>query len=540
MKTLFCRLIPFCFILSHLAFGQTSQGLKFIKDEANLLTRTAKTNLDKKMRDFEAKTSNEIAIFIFNSLQGKDLKTWAGDLARQYKIGKQGKDNGILLLIALQDRKLHFEVGYGLEGRVSDLASKKILDEIIKPQFREQKYYEALNEATDKLIELIGDEYTAQDEPTIKPSSDSNNKPSTNETDIWWGLGTVGVLGAGGYLTARAISSASKRARQRHAEDRLQNAYQVFKQTDWDLMKKYFVSEDVDKIHIYFQEQLQIYTPPQWKDLPKIQQLSTQIQKSLLTQDNESLYLYQLQSSDLLRLRPDFELKKIINHLTQDSTAILNNQVYNAEKRADFQAFIQQEMAFFAHKIEFTPEEQSRLQATLQKLQYLAEHPNLVLGYDMNYLESYIQNFLQRQDWEAYKLKFTEKSVNATQKLFEQKFKAAQTPMGDEKRRLLQELYQQYILVFETNRMHFFEEIPQQTYASYQSNTGTTYGTNTTIIATTYSDTSNYSDYKDYSDTSTYSDYKDYSDSSSSYSDSYSDSSFGGGDFGGGGSSGDW
>jgi uncharacterized membrane protein YgcG len=540
MKTLFSCLISFCFILSQLAFGQTPEGLKFIKDEANLLTRTAKSNLDKKLRDYEAKTSNEIAIFIFNSSSGKDLKTWAGDVARQYKIGKQGKDNGILLLIAMQDRKLHFEIGYGLEGRVSDLASKKILDEIIKPQFRQQKYYEALDEAIDKLIELIGNEYTAQDEPNIKPANDDNQANSSDRNDIWWTLGAFGALAGGGYLAMRAIGQASQRARQRHAEDMLQNAYQVYKQADWGLMKKYFVAEDVDKIQNYFQEQLQIYTPPQWKDLSKIQLLSSQIQKNLLTQDNESLYFYQLQSSELLRLRPDFELKKLVNHLTQDSTAILNNQVYHAKKRADFQALIQQENAFFANKDKFTSEEQSRLQNTLQQLRQLAEHPNLILGYDMNYLETYIQNFLQRQDWEAYKLQFTERSVKATQKLFEQKYKDAQTSIGEEKYRVLQELYQQYILVFETNRMRFFEEIPQQNYTSYQSNSGTTYGTNTTIIASTYSDTSQYNDYKDYSDTSTYSDYKDYSDSSSSYSDSYSDSSFGGGDFGGGGSSGDW
>ncbi|MCU0445706.1 MAG: TPM domain-containing protein [Microscillaceae bacterium] len=530
------RILLICFTFCILFINQklTAQdqlGLKYIKDETNTLNSAEKSNLDQKLRAYEQKTSNEIAIFIINSLKGFDIKSVANQMARESKIGKQGKDNGILLLIARQDRKMHFEVGYGLEGRVSDLASQKILNEVLRPQFRQQKYYDGLNNAIDQLIERIGDEYTAQDEPTVR-STDSLPE-NTDNTDLWWGLGAVGVLGAGGYLTARAIGKASQRARRRHAENHLQKAHALYLQTDWQLMKKYYLDEDVEKARSYFQEQLQIYTPAQAKDVAQIEALSRLMAQSLLTQDNESLLLYQLQSSDILRLKPDIELKKIANFLTRDSTAILNNPIYDASKRAEYLAIIRQQSTLFADKAELSLPEQAQIATTISRLKEVAEKPNLFLGYDMDYLEHYIQSFLQNQDWQAYKHQYTELSVNATQRLFEQKYQEARASSGETKKRILQDFYEQYILVFATHRTHFLEEISSPTYTAHHTDYGTTYG-NTTIITSSYSDTNTYSDYKDYSDTSTY------SDSGSSYSDSYSDSSFGGGDFGGGGSSSDW
>lgn len=81
---------------------------------------------------------------IFQSLDGDTIENFAVRLFEQWKIGKKGKDNGVLLLIAINERKLRIEVGYGLESTITDGKAGEIIREVITPEFKKNNYYEGI------------------------------------------------------------------------------------------------------------------------------------------------------------------------------------------------------------------------------------------------------------------------------------------------------------------------------------------------------------------------------------------------------------
>ena len=128
----------------------------FVNDYTGVLGGTDRMALEQKLSKFEKNSSNEIAIVIVKNLDGDYIENYAVKTFESFKIGKKGKDNGILVLVAIKERKVRIEVGYGLEGVVTDSRANRIIEEKIAPRFRQGKYYEGLDDATDSLIGLIG------------------------------------------------------------------------------------------------------------------------------------------------------------------------------------------------------------------------------------------------------------------------------------------------------------------------------------------------------------------------------------------------
>lgn len=108
----------------------------YVSDYTNTLSGEFKTNLEINLKEFNQKTTDEIAVVLINSLEGDTIENYTVRLFEQWKIGKKDKDNGILLLIAKNDRKLRIEVGYGLEPLLTDAQAGDIIRNIISPEFK--------------------------------------------------------------------------------------------------------------------------------------------------------------------------------------------------------------------------------------------------------------------------------------------------------------------------------------------------------------------------------------------------------------------
>lgn len=109
---------------------------RWVVDDADMLSESTESLLTQLLQQHEDSTSNQVLVVTIYSLEGEDLEGCANRLFNDYQIGQEGKDNGVLLLIAQAERKIRIEVGYGLEPYLTDLTAKHIIDDEIKPEFK--------------------------------------------------------------------------------------------------------------------------------------------------------------------------------------------------------------------------------------------------------------------------------------------------------------------------------------------------------------------------------------------------------------------
>lgn len=117
--------------------------------------------LEQKLRAYQDSTSTQIVIVIVKSVQPYDISEYAFKLGREWGIGQKDKNNGILLLWAPGDRKVFIATGYGAEGGLTDARSKRIIEQTIKPYFKQVQYFDGLNAATDDIIKYLSGEFEA-------------------------------------------------------------------------------------------------------------------------------------------------------------------------------------------------------------------------------------------------------------------------------------------------------------------------------------------------------------------------------------------
>jgi len=129
-----------------------------VTDVAGVLSPEQKQALENKLVAIDDSSSNQIAVVIIPSLDGYPKEEYATKLFRDWGIGGK-KNNGILLLIAVNDREIRIEVGYGLEGAIPDITALNIIDNDIKPAFKAGNYYEGINQATDDIAKAAVGEY---------------------------------------------------------------------------------------------------------------------------------------------------------------------------------------------------------------------------------------------------------------------------------------------------------------------------------------------------------------------------------------------
>jgi uncharacterized protein len=150
-------------IISPIVSGQTEIPEKpesWVSDYAGVLSVTEKEDLNVMLRSLEQRSSNQIYIAIFNKLpQNYYLEDFAVKLFEKWRPGLEKQDNGILIVVFIEDRKIRIEVGYGLEDVVTDAQSGVLINQYIKPQFRNGNYFQGLKDALDVLIPAVEGKY---------------------------------------------------------------------------------------------------------------------------------------------------------------------------------------------------------------------------------------------------------------------------------------------------------------------------------------------------------------------------------------------
>ncbi|MBC7720950.1 MAG: TPM domain-containing protein [Pedobacter sp.] len=132
---------------------------RLVVDNANILTSAEVETLERKLVALDDSTSNQIAIVTVKSLNGEALEDVAVATFRDWGIGNKKTRNGLLVLVSMEDRKIRIEVGYGLEGAIPDVTANDIINNDIKPNFKQGNYYAGLNTAVDNLSKAASGEY---------------------------------------------------------------------------------------------------------------------------------------------------------------------------------------------------------------------------------------------------------------------------------------------------------------------------------------------------------------------------------------------
>jgi len=143
-----------------------------INDYAGLIPAERARALEERLARFEADTGHQIAVLTIPSLKGDSLEDFSIRVAESWKIGKKGFDNGVILLIARDDRKLRIEVGYGLEGVMPDAIASRIIREIITPRFRSGDYAGGIEAGVDAILKVTqGEKLPERTRPAGGPAA---------------------------------------------------------------------------------------------------------------------------------------------------------------------------------------------------------------------------------------------------------------------------------------------------------------------------------------------------------------------------------
>lgn len=149
----------------------------FVNDYTSTLSTAEEEQLENKLSGFEKETGHEISIVIINNLDGDTIENFAVELFTEWGIGKRNADNGVLILVAKEDREMRIEVGYGLEGALTDAQAYWIISQVLTPAFQQNDFFAGLNEASNKIIDASQGEEI--------PSLEKNDDPGDAELFLW-------------------------------------------------------------------------------------------------------------------------------------------------------------------------------------------------------------------------------------------------------------------------------------------------------------------------------------------------------------------
>ncbi len=165
MISIAASLILLCFCPARVQALEIPKLKARVTDLAGVLTPEQTVSLEEKLRQFEATDSTQIAVLIIPSLEGEVLEDFSERVATAWRLGQKGRDNGALLLIAMKERKVRIEVGYGLEPTLTDFTSRQIIQNEILPEFRQQRYFEGVDAGVTAIMQTVRGVYQASPRP---------------------------------------------------------------------------------------------------------------------------------------------------------------------------------------------------------------------------------------------------------------------------------------------------------------------------------------------------------------------------------------
>lgn len=163
-----------------------------VVDQAGIIDASLEADITRTLADFQARSSDQVVVATIASLDGEAIEPYANRLFRAWKLGQAGENNGVLLLVAPNDRKMRIEVGYGLEGTLTDLHSRLIIENVLVPAFRAGDYGLGIQAATNDIIGVLSGNAAElearykRNKPT--ESSDSSGTDIDLFAIIWFAL----------------------------------------------------------------------------------------------------------------------------------------------------------------------------------------------------------------------------------------------------------------------------------------------------------------------------------------------------------------
>jgi uncharacterized protein len=185
----------------------------YVNDYANMMSSAVRTKLTNELKEFERTDSTQVVILTIPSLEGQPIEEYSIKAAETWKVGQKGRDNGILFVVAQQERKMRIEVGRGLEGRLTDLTAGRIIDLVVKPRFKRGDFNGGFVAGVAALIDATKGEFKADE---AKPPQKKKSFSPLLTILLFGGIGLLvlgsfsrilgGVAGAVGLPAAAYLS----------------------------------------------------------------------------------------------------------------------------------------------------------------------------------------------------------------------------------------------------------------------------------------------------------------------------------------------
>ncbi len=156
-----------------------------IIDQTRTLTPEQQATLEKTLTAFEVRKGSQLAVLLVPSTQPESIEQYALRVAEQWQLGRKKVDDGAILVVAKNDRTIRIEVGYGLEGALNDATSKRIIEEVISPKFRQQDFAGGINAGLQRMMTVIDGE--------ALPAPTATSRPQP--LDITWIIAAGALLG---------------------------------------------------------------------------------------------------------------------------------------------------------------------------------------------------------------------------------------------------------------------------------------------------------------------------------------------------------
>ena len=177
-KRFFATILSLFGIISSLSAREIPPLSAPVVDEAHVVDARMEASLNDYLHDVERATGIQIAVLTVSSLEGEALEEFSIRVADEWQLGQKGEDNGVLLLAAMEERKLRIEVGYGLEGRLTDATSGMIIREYLQPYFRQGDYSNGIAAASQAIVHVAA---AGQEIPQTAPQP-STPVPTTRRS----------------------------------------------------------------------------------------------------------------------------------------------------------------------------------------------------------------------------------------------------------------------------------------------------------------------------------------------------------------------
>ena len=162
------------------AYVSPGKPIGYVNDFAHVLSASDVQALESKLQSLKTQTGDEVVVATIPTLGDETVESYANDLFQEWGIGQKGKDNGALILVALNEHKIRIEVGYGLEGDLTDLQSGNIIRKVMTPAFKNNDYAGGINGAVDAISSIL------TNSPDAAQDSDSSSGSNPFDWDKNW------------------------------------------------------------------------------------------------------------------------------------------------------------------------------------------------------------------------------------------------------------------------------------------------------------------------------------------------------------------